>query len=139
MPWHDVHLGVAGPPARDIARHFVQRWNFVKKEKAMKKSHMKFLTPKGEYVSTRNESGWTGSQKVQVLRSSTIWSQGVEMERSIQDAYLHCIAKAEHFIYIENQFFGKNLLQVAFLIMNENARRKTCCLFLTKILLFHVV
>ncbi|KAK3821162.1 MAG: hypothetical protein J3Q66DRAFT_280226, partial [Benniella sp.] len=105
MPWHDVSLGVAGPPARDIARHFVQRWNFVKKEKAMKKSHMKFLTPKGEYVSTRNETGWTGSQKVQVLRSSTVWSQGVEMERSIQNAYLDSIAKAEHFIYIENQFF----------------------------------
>ncbi|KAK3821164.1 MAG: hypothetical protein J3Q66DRAFT_366907 [Benniella sp.] len=105
MPWHDVSLGVAGPPARDIARHFVQRWNFVKKEKAMKKSHMKFLTPKGEYVSTRNETGWTGSQKVQVLRSSTVWSQGVETERSIQDAYLDSIAKAEHFIYIENQLF----------------------------------
>lgn len=105
MPWHDVHLGVAGPPARDIARHFVQRWNLVKKEKAMKKSHMKFLTPKGEYVSTRNETGWTGTQKVQVLRSSTVWSQGVDLEKSIQTAYLECIAKAEHFIYIENQFF----------------------------------
>lgn len=108
MPWHDVSLGVAGPPARDIARHFVQRWNFVKKEKAMKKSHMKFLTPKGEYVSTRNETGWTGTQKVQILRSSTVWSQGVDVERSIQDAYLESIAKAEHFIYIENQFFGKD-------------------------------
>ncbi|KAG0262982.1 hypothetical protein BG011_009480 [Mortierella polycephala] len=105
MPWHDVSLGVAGQPARDIARHFVQRWNFVKKEKGMKKIHMKFLTPKGEFVSTRNELGWTGSQKVQLLRSSTVWSQGVEVERSIQDAYLHSITNAEHFIYIENQFF----------------------------------
>ncbi|KAG0289653.1 Phospholipase D1, partial [Dissophora globulifera] len=107
MPWHDVSLGVAGQPARDIARHFVQRWNFVKLEKGMKKSkaRMKFLTPKGEFVSTRNESGWTGTQKVQILRSSTLWSQGVDLERSIQDAYLTSIAKAEHFIYIENQFF----------------------------------
>ncbi|KAG0211022.1 hypothetical protein BGX28_008592 [Mortierella sp. GBA30] len=105
MPWHDVSLGVAGQPARDIARHFVQRWNFVKREKAMKKSHMKFLTPKGEFVSTRNETGWTGTHKVQLLRSSTLWSQGVDMERSIQDAYLSSIEKAEHFIYIENQFF----------------------------------
>ncbi|KAF9312591.1 hypothetical protein BG003_006127 [Podila horticola] len=105
MPWHDVSVGVAGQPARDIARHFVQRWNFVKREKGMKKSHMKFLTPKGEFVSTRNESGWTGSQKVQILRSSTIWSQGVDLERSIQDAYLTSIENAEHFIYIENQFF----------------------------------
>ncbi|KAF9932766.1 hypothetical protein BGZ67_004583 [Mortierella alpina] len=105
MPWHDVSLGVAGQPARDIARHFVQRWNFVKREKGMKKSHMKFLTPKGEFVSTRNETGWTGSQKVQLLRSSTLWSQGVDMERSIQEAYLSSINDAEHFIYIENQFF----------------------------------
>ncbi|KAG0077002.1 hypothetical protein BGZ92_002158 [Podila epicladia] len=105
MPWHDVSLGVAGQAARDIARHFVQRWNFVKREKGMKKSYMKFLTPKGEFVSTRNESGWTGSQKVQILRSSTLWSQGVDMERSIQDAYLTSIENAEHFIYIENQFF----------------------------------
>ncbi|KAG0217601.1 hypothetical protein BGX33_010118 [Mortierella sp. NVP41] len=105
MPWHDVSVGVAGQPARDIARHFVQRWNFVKLEKGMKKNHMKFLTPKGEFVSTRNESGWTGTQKVQLLRSSTIWSQGVDLERSIQDAYLSSIQNAEHFIYIENQFF----------------------------------
>ncbi|KAF9373787.1 hypothetical protein CPB97_000315 [Podila verticillata] len=105
MPWHDVSIGVAGQPARDIARHFVQRWNFVKREKGMKKSHMKFLTPKGEFVSTRNESGWTGTQKVQILRSSTQWSQGVDLERSIQDAYIASIGNAEHFIYIENQFF----------------------------------
>ncbi|KAF9438762.1 hypothetical protein BGZ76_005068 [Entomortierella beljakovae] len=105
MPWHDVSIGVAGQPARDIARHFVQRWNFVKREKGMKKGHMKFLTPKGEFVSTRNESGWTGSQKVQLLRSSTTWSQGVDLEHSIQTAYLESIEKAEHFIYIENQFF----------------------------------
>ncbi|KAG0020131.1 hypothetical protein BGZ80_004721 [Entomortierella chlamydospora] len=105
MPWHDVSIGVAGKPARDIARHFVQRWNFVKREKGMKKSHMKFLTPKGEFVSTRDESGWTGTQKVQLLRSSTTWSQGVDLEHSIQTAYLNNIENAEHFIYIENQFF----------------------------------
>jgi phospholipase D1/2 len=107
MPWHDVSIGVAGQPARDIARHFVQRWNFVKREKGMKKSGMKFLTPKGEFVSTRNETGWTGTQKVQILRSSTTWSQGVDLEHSIQTAYIASIEKAEHFIYIENQFFGK--------------------------------
>ncbi|KAG0058912.1 hypothetical protein BGZ90_004703 [Linnemannia elongata] len=105
MPWHDVSIGVAGQPARDIARHFVQRWNFVKREKGMKKTHMKFLTPKGEFVSTRNESGWTGSQKIQILRSSTNWSQGVDLEHSIMNAYLSTIETSQHFIYIENQFF----------------------------------
>lgn len=30
MPWHDVHFALWGPPCRDIARHFVQRWNYAK-------------------------------------------------------------------------------------------------------------
>lgn len=30
MPWHDVHCSLWGPPCRDIARHFVQRWNHAK-------------------------------------------------------------------------------------------------------------
>jgi phospholipase D1/2 len=30
MPWHDVHSMVIGLPAADIARHFIQRWNFAR-------------------------------------------------------------------------------------------------------------
>lgn len=30
MPWHDVHCALWGPPCHDIARHFVQRWNYAK-------------------------------------------------------------------------------------------------------------
>lgn len=30
MPWHDVHCAFWGPPCRDVARHFVQRWNYAK-------------------------------------------------------------------------------------------------------------
>jgi phosphatidylserine/phosphatidylglycerophosphate/cardiolipin synthase-like enzyme len=27
MPWHDLHSAVSGGPARDVASHFIQRWN----------------------------------------------------------------------------------------------------------------
>ena len=27
MPWHDVHSRIIGPAVRDIARHFIERWN----------------------------------------------------------------------------------------------------------------
>lgn len=30
MPWHDVHCALWGSPCRDVARHFVQRWNHAK-------------------------------------------------------------------------------------------------------------
>jgi hypothetical protein len=30
MPWHDVGALVVGAAARDVARHFIQRWNAVK-------------------------------------------------------------------------------------------------------------
>ena len=30
MPWHDEALVVFGQAARDVARHFIQRWNIHK-------------------------------------------------------------------------------------------------------------
>ena len=30
MPWHDISCCVYGEPARDVARHFIQRFNFTK-------------------------------------------------------------------------------------------------------------
>ena len=30
MPWQDVASAVYGPAARDVARHFIQRYNFTK-------------------------------------------------------------------------------------------------------------
>ncbi|KAF6747521.1 phospholipase D [Ephemerocybe angulata] len=43
--------------------------------------------------------------RVQVVRSVSDWSHGVLTEDSIQQAYIKLISEAEHFIYIENQFF----------------------------------
>ncbi|KAL8171808.1 hypothetical protein V2J09_023612 [Rumex salicifolius] len=45
MPWHDVHCALWGPPCRDIARHFVQRWNHAKKAKAPNQKAIPLLIP----------------------------------------------------------------------------------------------
>ncbi|XP_028083799.1 phospholipase D zeta 2-like isoform X3 [Camellia sinensis] len=45
MPWHDVHCALWGPACRDIARHFVQRWNHAKRNKAPKKQAIPLLMP----------------------------------------------------------------------------------------------
>lgn len=30
MPWHDIHSMLEGPAVLDVARHFVERWNYIK-------------------------------------------------------------------------------------------------------------
>ncbi|KAG8850840.1 hypothetical protein FRB96_009577 [Tulasnella sp. 330] len=50
----------------------------------------------------------TGTCNVQVVRSICDWSHGQLIEHSIQNAYLQLINEANHFIYIENQFFISN-------------------------------
>lgn len=46
MPWHDVGMCVHGEAARDVARHFIQRWNATKLEKAKKHESYPYLLPK---------------------------------------------------------------------------------------------
>ena len=29
MPWHDVAIQIRGPSVQDVARHFINYWNFV--------------------------------------------------------------------------------------------------------------
>ncbi|CAN0914132.1 Phospholipase D zeta 2, partial [Linum grandiflorum] len=45
MPWHDVQCAIWGPPCRDIARHFVQRWNHAKRSKAPNEQAIPLLMP----------------------------------------------------------------------------------------------
>ena len=46
MPWHDIHSVVYGAAARDVARHFIQRWNAAKTEKLKTDDAYPFLLPK---------------------------------------------------------------------------------------------
>uniref|UniRef100_A0A669EE47 Phospholipase n=1 Tax=Oreochromis niloticus TaxID=8128 RepID=A0A669EE47_ORENI len=109
MPWHDIASVVHGRAARDVARHFIQRWNFTKIMKPKYRSlSYPFLLPKSH--STANELRYQVPEcvnaKVQVLRSSADWSAGIKYhEESIHNAYIQVIAKSKHYIYIENQFF----------------------------------
>ena len=171
MPWHDVSIGFVskrdqlykwnpradilslwhlqvGKPALDVARHFIERWNFIKKEKAENIPDYPVLIAKSDAQHAREHAKEyptgletyeyfgkkyslhpeQGTAKVQVLRSSSKWSHGIETEvtgrgmftigssyctysharffqHSIMNAYIQLIREAKHFIYIENQFF----------------------------------
>lgn len=49
MPWHDIALCVKGAAARDVSRHFIQRWNATKLEKARLNNSYPYLLPKVDH------------------------------------------------------------------------------------------
>lgn len=130
MPWHDVSMAVIGPCVLDIAEHFVLRWNFVKRDKYKRDGRFDWIIlegregededlvgvqrpkhPMGDYVkhplsplATKNLPN-RGTVHAQVVRSSADWSSGILTDHSIQTAYSEIIRAAEHYVYIENQFF----------------------------------
>ena len=46
MPWHDIAVMVSGKAGRDVARHFIQRWNATKREKQSSDQSFPFLMPR---------------------------------------------------------------------------------------------
>ncbi|RVE59151.1 hypothetical protein OJAV_G00201130 [Oryzias javanicus] len=109
MPWHDIASVVHGKAARDVARHFIQRWNFTKLVKPKYRAlSYPFLLPKSHSTAGELRYKVPGcvSAKVQILRSASDWSAGIKYhEESIHNAYVNVIQQSQHFIYIENQFF----------------------------------
>jgi phospholipase D1/2 len=114
MPWHDEALVVFGQVARDVARHFIQRWNIHKCEKFLYNDSYPFLLPKTyddpDELRVTNWKDFLDGQpykvNAQCVRSVGPWSIGTKIiESSIQNAYLQMIDAAEHYIYMENQFF----------------------------------
>ncbi|KAM4718628.1 LOW QUALITY PROTEIN: phospholipase D1 [Anableps anableps] len=109
MPWHDIASVVHGKAARDVARHFIQRWNFNKLVKPKYRAlSYPYLLPKSHLTAgeLRYQVPNCIPAKVQVLRSASDWSAGIKYhEESIHNAYVHAIENSQHFIYIENQFF----------------------------------
>jgi phospholipase D1/2 len=108
----------------------LSRWNFVKRDKYKRDKNYPWLImegregenediigvqrpkhPVGGYVKhpltplSTKKLGKQGSVHAQIVRSSDDWSSGILTEHSIQNAYCELIRNAEHYVYIENQFF----------------------------------
>ena len=107
MPWHDISMQIVGQPARDLTRHFVQRWNYILRQRRPTRP-TPFLLPPPDFLPADLEAlGLDGTCEVQMLRSCGMWSMGTpdRTEHSIMNAYMKMIQQSDHFVYIENQFF----------------------------------
>ncbi|KAL3632948.1 Phospholipase D alpha 4 [Castilleja foliolosa] len=102
-PWHDTHACLTGRAANDILENFEQRWT--------KQCDPSLLFPissiqeLSEHQITEHRN-WN----VQVFRSidhvsATPLPKNLPVEKSIHEAYVDAIRRADRFIYIENQYF----------------------------------
>ncbi|KAF0709399.1 hypothetical protein As57867_005925, partial [Aphanomyces stellatus] len=111
MPWHDIHCRLEGPVALDVAHHFILRWNFTVENKVVsirspqRPMLLPFAKPIWEATDYALNGSGTDAVNCQIVRSLCQWSGGIATEKSIQEAYIDLIRTAQHFIYIENQFF----------------------------------
>ncbi|KAG8625095.1 hypothetical protein KVT40_006846 [Elsinoe batatas] len=107
MPWHDIAMCIVGQPARDVARHFVQRWNYILRQRTPSRPTPVLLPPPEFEQEELDKMGMSGTCQIQILRSCSSWSIGTpnKTECSIMNAYDHLIRDSDHFVYIENQFF----------------------------------
>ncbi|KAI0132491.1 hypothetical protein BJ170DRAFT_614156 [Xylariales sp. AK1849] len=135
MGWSDISISLNGPIVSNLLDHFADRWNFIFGQKYNEQNPDKYAKVEFSSGSThgnghlnlpadfhgrfnrgvrrfvggeedgREESRNSDSTAIQLCRSCTEWSAGHPTEHSIQNAYIDAIGNAEHFVYIENQFF----------------------------------
>jgi phospholipase D1/2 len=115
-------MSATGPIVHSFTEHFIQRWNFVKKNKYCLNERYHELPPSfGEETMLETiaplarrftdrlhlthspteqspgelpATGKTTGTYAQLVRSASKWSQGVEHEKSVQNAYIDLITHA---------------------------------------------
>ncbi|CAH2039360.1 unnamed protein product [Thlaspi arvense] len=133
-PWHDLHSKIDGPAAYDVLTNFEERWLKAAKPSGIKKFKTSYDdallridripdilgvsdTPT---VRENDPEAW----HVQIFRSidsnsvkgfpkdpkdatckNLVCGKNVLIDMSIHTAYVKAIRAAQHFIYIENQYF----------------------------------
>ncbi|XP_051114007.1 phospholipase D alpha 1-like isoform X2 [Andrographis paniculata] len=121
-PWHDIHCKLEGPAAWDVLYNFEQRWRKQGGKDLLLELHElhRIIVPPSSVMFPEDHETWN----VQVFRSidggaafgfpdapeeaaksGLVSGKDNIIDRSIQDAYIHAIRRANRFIYIENQYF----------------------------------
>ncbi len=122
LGWHDVHARVEGPAAEQLLQTFIDRWN----DHAHPLTSSKYNTDTTAIGprSVKLPQLQNNTQQVEVLHTysclPTKLVDGNEVPQpewgysfagdgiqTIKQAYLKAISQAQHYIYIENQYFAE--------------------------------
>ncbi|KAK3153128.1 hypothetical protein QOZ80_2BG0168190 [Eleusine coracana subsp. coracana] len=133
-PWHDLHSKIDGPAAYDVLQNFQERWIKASKRHGIKKLAKSYddallsIERIPEIVNINDAAYFDDNDPetwhVQVFRSidsnsakgfpkdpreatrkNLVCGKNVLIDMSIHTAYVHAIRAAQHFLYIENQYF----------------------------------
>jgi phosphatidylserine/phosphatidylglycerophosphate/cardiolipin synthase-like enzyme len=99
-PWHDAHAVIEGPAVGDVEHNFRQRWNDVVGRHDWD-THL--LVPEHPLPPPKKSKSL-----VQVARTVPGHTYSFAPKAGIQgiaQLYAHALGNAQHFIYLENQYF----------------------------------
>lgn len=78
MPWHDIAVRVKGSAVKDLTRHFIQYWNFVRTTSLLKNKNTEMTTaiPKKSNFLMKNKKKTIGldTQKIMTDNSQPVKS-----------------------------------------------------------------
>ncbi|HIO57968.1 MAG TPA: hypothetical protein EYN30_04760, partial [Candidatus Poseidoniales archaeon] len=112
QPWHDIHSRIVGESAVDLANNFRERWEFQRdtdwvNEDALVNTDGNLPFDFPGVTIWENRTG-PHNTPIQILRSIDAKTADVPTETDIMQGYRNIIDEAEHYLYIENQFFISN-------------------------------
>ncbi|KAJ8513273.1 hypothetical protein OPV22_003707 [Ensete ventricosum] len=134
QPWHDLHARIDGPAAYDVLINFEERWLKASKRyriKNLKKLSEDALLKieriphiigvnDSMYLNDNDPDTWhaqvfrsidSNSAKGfpkdprEATRKNLVCGKNILIDMSIHTAYVNAIRAAQHFVYIENQYF----------------------------------
>ncbi|KAK7030848.1 hypothetical protein VNI00_013956 [Paramarasmius palmivorus] len=106
VDWLALPHNVEHAPNEAVARHpHREKWHEIGRRYRQRFHWRGDDSGEGEQDDGYPRTVGPSTCRVQVVRSVSDWSHGVLTEHSIQNAYIQLINEANHFIYIENQFF----------------------------------
>jgi phosphatidylserine/phosphatidylglycerophosphate/cardiolipin synthase-like enzyme len=120
---HDLSMAVVGPAARDLFESFRLYWN---EDISDKQQQIKPLPPELEpntQTSAGDEDDLAKLQVVRTLSATRFDGLKGKSEKGILEGYLRAFAAAQHYIYLETQYFTDGVITdglVAALKANKN-------------------
>lgn len=119
-PWHDATLEIKGPAVFDVLATFLERWNDptpldhnnpyrrLLQRKAGMPRHATPVSLPAEQPAAR------GEHQVQVLRTYAAkrpaFPFAVDGERTVARAYERAFARAQHLVYVEDQYLWSDIV-----------------------------